>query len=108
MKFKTLFALSASLAVISCAGGGLTQQGGTRAISQSAAQQAAQQHPQVVQQFGGADRQSRVHRLMLADQSRVQSLRPPAPLHGEGCAFGVDRDVTNIRGSNYVHGRVQL
>ncbi|HEY1146520.1 MAG TPA: M48 family metalloprotease, partial [Allosphingosinicella sp.] len=54
MKIKLLLALSASVLVMGCAAGGLTQEGGARAISQSAAQQAAQQHPQVVAEFGGA------------------------------------------------------
>ena len=55
MKIKTLIALSASVAAIGCAGGGLTGQGPNRAISQSAAQTAAQQHPAVVAEFGGAE-----------------------------------------------------
>lgn len=54
MKIKLLLAVSASALTMGCAAGGLTQEGGTRAISQSAAQQAAQQHPQVVAEFGGA------------------------------------------------------
>lgn len=55
MKIKTLIALSASVAAIGCAGGGLTGQGPNRAISQSAAQTAAQQHPAVIAEFGGAE-----------------------------------------------------
>lgn len=53
MKIKALIALSASLATIGCATGGLQGQGPNRQISQSAAQQAAQQHPQIIQEFGG-------------------------------------------------------
>ena len=55
MKFKALIALSASLAAIGCATGGLTGKGDNRAIAQGAAQTAAQQHPQIVQEFGGAE-----------------------------------------------------
>lgn len=55
MKLKALIAASASLAVVACAAGGLTEQGGTRAISQSAATEAARQHPQVLAEFGGAE-----------------------------------------------------
>lgn len=53
MKFKMLLALTASFATIGCATGGLTGQGDSRSISQSARQSAAQQHPQVVAEFGG-------------------------------------------------------
>lgn len=53
MKIKALIALSASLATIGCATGGLQGQGPNRQISQSAAQQAAQQHPEIIQEFGG-------------------------------------------------------
>ena len=55
MKIKALIALSASLAAIGCASGGLTGKGENRAIAQGAAQTAAQQHPQIVQEFGGAE-----------------------------------------------------
>lgn len=53
MKFKALLALSASFAAVGCTTGGLTGQGPNRAISASAAQQAAQAHPQLVAEFGG-------------------------------------------------------
>lgn len=53
MNTKVLIALGASFAVAGCATGGLTGQGGSRSISQSAAQTAAQQHPQLVAEFGG-------------------------------------------------------
>lgn len=55
MKLRMLIAASASLAVVACATGGLTGAGETRSISQTAAQQAAQQHPQVLTEFGGAE-----------------------------------------------------
>jgi predicted Zn-dependent protease len=54
MKFKTIVALSASLGAIAFA----TQvgaQSAPRAISQSAASKAAQQHPQLIEEFGGAE-----------------------------------------------------
>lgn len=51
---KTIFAISAPLALIGCAASGLSGSGPDRAITASAAQQAAQQHPQLVAQFGGA------------------------------------------------------
>jgi predicted Zn-dependent protease len=54
MKLKTLIALSASLSAIGFAAQ-VGAQSGPRAISQSAASKAAQQHPQIVQEFGGAE-----------------------------------------------------
>lgn len=77
MKFKSLFALSASLAVIGCATGGLQGQGPNRSISASAAQSASQQHPQVVNEFGGtvdANRASYVNNVgrRVAAQSGVR------------------------------------
>ncbi len=54
MKLKSLFALTVSLAAIGCAGSGLTGSGDQRSIAPGIAQQAAQQHEQVVQEFGGA------------------------------------------------------
>jgi predicted Zn-dependent protease len=54
MKMRALIAFSVSLAAIGCASGGLVGEGPNRSIAQSAAQSAAQQHPQVVQEFGGA------------------------------------------------------
>ncbi len=53
MKLKALIALSASLAAIGCASGGIVGEGANRAIAPQAAQSAAQQHPQIVQEFGG-------------------------------------------------------
>ena len=55
MKVRILAALSVSVAVIGCASGGLTGEGPNRQISQSAAQSAAQQHPQIIEEFGGAE-----------------------------------------------------
>jgi predicted Zn-dependent protease len=49
MKFKTLIALSVSLAAIGSASQGVAQRGS------SAATQAAQQHPQLIQEFGGEE-----------------------------------------------------
>jgi predicted Zn-dependent protease len=54
MKFKALIALSASFVAIGCATPGLVGTGDQRAIAPQTAQQAAQQHPQVIQEFGGA------------------------------------------------------
>jgi predicted Zn-dependent protease len=53
MNPKLLAALSASLLAIGCATTGLTGEGGSRGIAPGVAQQAAQQHPEVVQEFGG-------------------------------------------------------
>jgi len=53
MKLKILIAAGASLATMACTTSGLSRQGDARAISQSAAQTAAQQHPQILQEFGG-------------------------------------------------------
>ncbi len=53
MKLKALFALTASLAAVGCATPGLVDQGGQRGISPQTAQQAGQQHPQIVAEFGG-------------------------------------------------------
>ena len=57
MKTKTLMAVSVSLAAIGFAVPGDAQraQRAPRAISQSAAQQAARQHPQLIEEFGGAE-----------------------------------------------------
>ena len=52
MKTKALFALSVSLACLAGASDGVAQTR-TRSISQSTQAQAAQQHPALVQQFGG-------------------------------------------------------
>jgi predicted Zn-dependent protease len=54
MKSRALLALTASFAAIAFAGQGDAQRA-PRAISQSAASQAAQQHPQIVAEFGGAE-----------------------------------------------------
>ncbi len=52
MKRHALLALSASLAAIGLASQGIAQKA-PRQLSQSAARQAAQQHPQIVAEFGG-------------------------------------------------------
>jgi predicted Zn-dependent protease len=57
MKIRTLIALSASAATLGFAAEASAQR--ARAISQSAASQAAKQHPQIVEQFGGAETGSR-------------------------------------------------
>ena len=54
MRVKALIALSASLAAIGCSTGGLTGQGPNRSIAPQVAQSAAQQHPQIVAEFGGS------------------------------------------------------
>jgi predicted Zn-dependent protease len=77
MKFKTLIALSASFAAIGCATGGLQGQGASRSIAANAAQSAAQQHPQIVAEFGGTvdgNRSSYVTNVgrKVAAQSGVQ------------------------------------
>jgi predicted Zn-dependent protease len=61
MKMKALIALTASFAAIAGATGGppLYAQSKTRSISQSTAAQAAKQHPQIVEQFGGEDNAAR-------------------------------------------------
>ncbi len=52
MKSKALMALTVSLACIACASD-TAAQNRSRSISQSSAAQAAQQHPQIVAEFGG-------------------------------------------------------
>jgi predicted Zn-dependent protease len=52
MKSKALLALTVSLSCIACASD-TSAQNRTRSISQSSAAQAAQQHPQIVAEFGG-------------------------------------------------------
>lgn len=52
MKSKALLALSVSLACMACASDGAAQNR-SRSISQSSQSQAAQQHPAIVQEFGG-------------------------------------------------------
>jgi predicted Zn-dependent protease len=59
MKMRMLAALSASFLAIGCATGGLTGEGGSRQISPGAAQSAAQQHPKLIAEFGGADTSAR-------------------------------------------------
>ncbi|QPQ55959.1 M48 family metalloprotease [Allosphingosinicella flava] len=59
MKTKMLAVLSASLLAVGCATGGLVGEGPNRQISQSAAQTAAQQHPQIIEEFGGAETSAR-------------------------------------------------
>ncbi|HWT13789.1 MAG TPA: M48 family metalloprotease [Allosphingosinicella sp.] len=54
MKVRALFALTLSLAALGCASSGLVGSGEQRAIAPGVAQQAAQQHGQIVQEFGGA------------------------------------------------------
>src|SRR5688572_14596948 len=53
MKLRALFALTVSLAAIGCASSGLVGSGEQRAIAPGVAQQAAQQHEQIIQEFGG-------------------------------------------------------
>ena len=55
MTSKPLFALAASVLAIGAATAGAAQSTKTRAISQGSASQAAQQHPQIVQEFGGEE-----------------------------------------------------
>ncbi|MBA3677115.1 MAG: M48 family metalloprotease [Sphingosinicella sp.] len=54
MKIKAIIALSASVAAIGCASGGLQGTGANRTIAPGVAQQASQQHPQIIAEFGGA------------------------------------------------------
>lgn len=53
-RISTLASLCAALALAGCAASGLTGEGPARGISPVAAQTAAKQHPQVVEEFGGA------------------------------------------------------
>ncbi|HEY0043468.1 MAG TPA: M48 family metalloprotease [Allosphingosinicella sp.] len=55
MKSRALIALAASAAAIAYASAGAAQSSGTRAISQGTAAKAAQEHPQIVEQFGGEE-----------------------------------------------------
>ena len=55
MKRKALLALTVSLTVLGCASTGLVGSGDQRAIAPGVAQQAAQQHEQIIQEFGGAE-----------------------------------------------------
>ncbi|HEY7810752.1 MAG TPA: M48 family metalloprotease [Allosphingosinicella sp.] len=55
MKSKTLLALAASAVAIGSASGAAAQSSKTRSISQGSAQQAAKQHPEIVEQFGGEE-----------------------------------------------------
>jgi predicted Zn-dependent protease len=55
MTSKPLFALAASLLAIGAATAGAAQSSNTRAISQGSSTKAAQQHPQIVQEFGGEE-----------------------------------------------------
>ena len=78
MKLKALFAVTVSLSVIGCATSGLTGSGEQRSIAPGVAQQAAQQHPQIIQEFGGELTQSRASYVnavgqRIANQSGVQA-----------------------------------
>lgn len=53
MKSRILLALAASAAAVGCATSGLVGEGDTRTIRPQTAQQAAQQHPQIIAEFGG-------------------------------------------------------
>lgn len=53
MTRKALLALAASALAVGCATSGLVGEGGQRTIAPQTAQQAAQQHPQVIAEFGG-------------------------------------------------------
>jgi predicted Zn-dependent protease len=79
---RTLFAFSASLAVLGLASEGFAQRA-PRQLSQSDARTAAQQHPQLVQQFGGE--------LGGAPGAYVQSIgrkvAANANVAGQGSAF---------------------
>ena len=55
MKLKALLALSATFSIVVGTPDEGAAQSGTRSISQSAASQAAQQHPQIVAEFGGEE-----------------------------------------------------
>src|SRR5687767_3362170 len=55
MKLKALLALGISLSVIGCASSGLVGSGDQRSIAPGVAQQAAQQHEQILAEFGGAE-----------------------------------------------------
>ncbi len=55
MTSKPFLALAASILAIGSATAGAAQSSRTRAISQGSAQQAAQQHPQIVEEFGGEE-----------------------------------------------------
>ena len=55
MNRQKLLALTASVAALGWATAGDAQRTAPRAISPTAAQQAAQQHPQIVEEFGGAE-----------------------------------------------------
>ena len=77
MSQRTILLLSISLAAMGCASGGIVGKGPARAIAQSAAQEAAQQHPQIVAEFGGADTGARAEYMSsvgrrVAAQSGIQ------------------------------------
>ena len=56
MKMRMLVALPATAAIVAAfASEGVAQRAAPRAITQSDATQAAQQHPQIIQEFGGAE-----------------------------------------------------
>ena len=59
MKLRAIFAFAVSLAAIGCASSGLVGSGDQRAIAPGVAQKAAQQHDQIVAEFGGAESGSR-------------------------------------------------
>ena len=84
MKTKALMALSVSLACFGCASDG-TAQTRTRSISQSTAAQAAQQHPAIVQEFGGEEGGAR-GAYVRAVGARITA---QTPINGGASAFRV-------------------
>jgi predicted Zn-dependent protease len=84
MKKKALLAFSASLAVLGFASQGLAQRA-PRQLSQSASAQAAQQHPQIVAEFGGEETGARVAYVT----SVGRKVAAHANVAGQGNAFRI-------------------
>jgi len=82
MKRQALLALSASLAVLGLASQGVAQKA-PRSISQSSARQAAQQHPQIVAEFGGEETGPRAAYVAAIGRKVAAN----AGVQGQGSAF---------------------
>lgn len=80
MRIRILLAAGTSLALAGCATGGVEGKGDNRTIAASAAQQAAKQHPAIVQEFGGAEQGARA--AYVADVGR--SIAAQSGIQGGG------------------------
>ena len=85
MKSRTLLTLCASILAIGAATGSTAQTGKTRSISQNSSAEAAKNHPQIVEQFGGEETGARAAYVRSVG-SRVTA---QSNIQGGGNAFRI-------------------